>query len=201
MGEHNAEQKHFYQMGYDHGFREGQPKANEVLTDRLAKAVPPLKVVCNGDLVDCPTKARIAELERQLQILTNDRNNFIVECNEAREEAVSLVSEVKRLKQEINYYWTRAVNETVQERDQAREEAAGHKQSLACALERNLKLAEECGGLEREAGRLRDLLNDIYPSIAGLVIAAQKTGEKNAERVWNDYCKRILEATEGGDQI
>ncbi len=44
----------------------------------------------------------------------------------------------------------------------------------------------------KENNNLRELLNEMYPSIAGLVIAAQNTGEVNSEKVWNEYCKKIL---------
>ncbi len=72
-----------------------------------------------------------------------------------------LMKRVQKLEQEVNHYWTKAVNNVVEERDQAREESAGHKASLACALERNLKLAEDCGELEREVGRLRDIAKSL----------------------------------------
>ncbi len=48
-----------------------------------------------------------------------------------------------------------------QERDQARQEAEGHKKSLAGCLERNLKLAEICGETERETGRLREKVSSL----------------------------------------
>lgn len=48
-----------------------------------------------------------------------------------------------------------------------------------------------------ENNKLRKFLIEIYPSIAGLVIATQQTGETNAEKVWNDYCKKILKLLEG----
>ncbi len=47
------------------------------------------------------------------------------------------------------------IAELEQERNEALGEAAGHKESLMGALERNLRLAEYCGEGEREVGRLR----------------------------------------------
>ncbi len=52
---------------YQAGYKEGQREANEVLTDRLAKAVPPLKVVCNGELVDCPVLEENKRLRKALK--------------------------------------------------------------------------------------------------------------------------------------
>lgn len=40
--------------------------------------------------------------------------------------------------------------------------------------------------------QMQELINDLYPAIAGLVIAAQMRGETNAEKMWNDYCKRMI---------
>ena len=51
--------------------------------------------------------------------------------------------------------------------------------------------------LEKENKRLRDVLNEIYPVIAGMVISSQKRLEKEAEEHWNQYCHMILNALKG----
>ena len=55
----------------------------------------------------------------------------------------------------------------------------------------------ELNNLQVENKRLRDVLNEIYPVIAGMVISSQKRLEKEAEEHWNQYCHMILNALKG----
>ncbi len=128
------------------------------------------------------TKARIAELERLLQT-ANMRTDVLLEKVRESEE------------RDNNYLyrqWKSKCKATELERDQAREEAAGHKQSLACALERNLKLAEECGGLEREVGRLREALEKL---LACEWMVEPFVAQRNK---WDEVIKMVEEVTKGG---
>ena len=56
-------------------------------------------------------------------------------------------------------------------------------------------VAEDERGKENK--RLRDVLNEIYPVVAGMVISSQKRLEKEAEEHWNQYCHMILNALKG----
>jgi len=66
--------------------------------------------------------------------------------------------------------------------------------AIAKAYEREYdRLEDENKRFKSRLAEAKALINDLYPAVAGLVIAAQKTGEKEAEKRWNEYCRRMIE--------
>ncbi len=98
-------------------------------------------------------KAHAEKVEKQGR-LNRARIALMIEMiDELKEERGSLLQRINLL--------TIAGDEVLKQRNDALDEAAGHKESLMGALERNLKLAEYCGEGEREVRRLREALQNV----------------------------------------
>lgn len=57
---------------------------------------------------------------------------------------------------------------------------------------------KEIKQLRAESERLRSVISDIYPTIAGHVIALEQAGETVAHERWAEVARKIYEALEVG---
>ncbi len=98
-------------------------------------------------------KTHAERVEKQGRLNPMWTTLIIETIDELKEERESLLQRINLL--------TIAGNEALKQRNDALDEAAGHKKSLMSALERNLKLTEYCGDAEKENERLRKVLQNI----------------------------------------
>ncbi len=118
-------------------------------------------------------KAHAEKVEKQGR-LNQARITLMTEIiDELKEERGSLLQRIDLL--------TIAGEEATKQRNEAIDEVAGHKQSFAETLSRNLKLAQYCGEAEREAARLVELLDSREDFWERTIAAMKQEIEKRNE--------------------
>lgn len=63
-----------------------------------------------------------------------------------------------------------------------------------------LELGAENERLKARLAEAEAIINDLYPAIAGLVVAAAERGESVARGQWNEYCEKMLKFMERGEK-
>ncbi len=124
-------------------------------------------------------KAHAERMEKQGR-LNQARITLMIETiDELKEERESLLQRINLL--------TIAGDEALKQRNDALDEAAGHKESLIGSLERNIKLAEYCGEGEREVRRLREALKACWDVLE--FASSADTCENVGIRLWNGHSR------------